>query len=200
MISTTSRPSRTARGRFTAAQYFARLTQRLVSALTGADQLRRALPGRHAAAPVRPLRAARHHASTASRLPGERGVDLGAPGADARARGLRRRRIRGARRDGDPQRAVPAARRRRIAGDVVEMRARDRDGERRRRALGPEICRRRAGRHRIHRAYLQLVHAAAHPEILDTATARVLDKAGGSALLPPQMPMCCARRCGSIRT
>jgi glutamate-ammonia-ligase adenylyltransferase len=34
--------------------------------------------------------------------------------------------------------------------------------------------------------YLQLVHAAAHPDILDTATARVLDKAARLGLLPPQ--------------
>ena len=32
--------------------------------------------------------------------------------------------------------------------------------------------------------YLQLVHGAAHPEILDTSTARVLDKAGQLGLLP----------------
>jgi glutamate-ammonia-ligase adenylyltransferase len=34
--------------------------------------------------------------------------------------------------------------------------------------------------------YLQLVHAAAHPEILDTATARVLDKAARFGLLAPE--------------
>ena len=49
----------TASARSMAAQYFARLTQRLISALTVADQLRRALPGRHAAAPSGPLGAGR---------------------------------------------------------------------------------------------------------------------------------------------
>ena len=82
--------SPTARGRSTAAQYFARLTQRLISALIGADQRRRALSGRHAAAPVRPLRAARHAARMLRGLPGERGLDLGAHGAHARARRRRR--------------------------------------------------------------------------------------------------------------
>ena len=40
------------------AQYFARLTQRLISATHGANQLRRALSGRHAAAAFRPFRSA----------------------------------------------------------------------------------------------------------------------------------------------
>ena len=39
-------------------QYFARLTQRLISALTAQTNYGAALPGRHAAAAVRPLRAA----------------------------------------------------------------------------------------------------------------------------------------------
>ena len=34
--------------------------------------------------------------------------------------------------------------------------------------------------------HLQLVHAAAHPDILDTATARVLDKAWRLGLLPAE--------------
>ena len=55
----------------------------------GADQLRRALQCRHAAAPVRPLRAGRHHARLVRELPGERGLDLGASRAHARARRLR---------------------------------------------------------------------------------------------------------------
>ena len=53
-----------------------------------ADQLRRALPGRHAAAPVGPGRAARHPDRRLHQLSGERGLDLGAHGAHARARGV----------------------------------------------------------------------------------------------------------------
>jgi glutamate-ammonia-ligase adenylyltransferase len=48
--------------------------------------------------------------------------------------------------------------------------------------------------------YLQLVHAAQQPEILDTSTARVLDKAWRLGLLRRKRLMCCGRRCGSIIT
>ncbi len=49
--------------------------------------------------------------------------------------------------------------------------------------------------------YLQLVHAADRPDILDTSTARVLEKAARLGVLaPPRMPRCCARRRGSITT
>ncbi len=49
--------------------------------------------------------------------------------------------------------------------------------------------------------YLQLVHAAEQPEILDTATARVLEQGGAARRAARRRtPTCCARRCGSIRT
>ena len=67
------------------AQYFARLTQRLISALHDADQLRRALRGRHAAAPFRPRGPAGVAARFLCRISGTRSLDLGAHGADARA-------------------------------------------------------------------------------------------------------------------
>ena len=53
-----------------------------------ADQLRRALSCRHAAAPLRPVRTGRDQARFLSRLSDERSLDLGAYGADARARGV----------------------------------------------------------------------------------------------------------------
>ncbi len=53
-----------------------------------ADQSRAALPGRHAAAALGALRPARDPDRRLCELPGDRGLDLGAHGADARARGL----------------------------------------------------------------------------------------------------------------
>ncbi len=53
-----------------------------------ADQLRRALSGRHAAAPLRPLRAGRDQHRRLRELPGDRSLDLGAHGADAGAGGV----------------------------------------------------------------------------------------------------------------
>ena len=50
-----------------------------------ADQLRRALPGRYAAAPLGPLRSAGDADRRVCKLPGPRGVDLGAHGAHPRA-------------------------------------------------------------------------------------------------------------------
>ena len=117
-----------------------------------ADQLRRALSGRHAAAAVRPLRPGGHQSRRLRELPGHRSLDLGAHGADARARGLGSAGVRRPRRGGDPRRALPQARsgggRRRRGRDA----AGDRQGEGRGRALGPQICRRRAGRSGVHRA------------------------------------------------
>ena len=48
--------------------------------------------------------------------------------------------------------------------------------------------------------YLQLVHAEALPDILDTSTSRVLDKAVRLGVLKPEMPKCCAPRCGCSTT
>ncbi len=67
----------------------------------GANQLRRALPGRHAAAAVRPLRAGRHADRQLRELPGDRSLDLGAYGADARPRGVGIAGVPGADRGGD---------------------------------------------------------------------------------------------------
>ncbi len=112
------------------------------------------------------------------RLSGDRGLDLGAHGADARAGGDGVAGVRRAGRGGHPRRAVPAARPPRCS---------------------PATSSRCAGRSRTEKGdddrwdlkyvagglidiefiaqYLQLVHAADQPDILDTSTARVLDKA-----------------------
>ena len=94
------------------AQYFTRLTQRLISALTAQTNygvlyqvdMRLRPSGRSG-----PL-ATQHR--RLCELSGDRGLDLGAHGADARARGVGIAGIRGADRGGDPRRAVRAARRR----------------------------------------------------------------------------------------
>ena len=166
-----------------------------------ADELRRALQCRHAAAPLRALRPGRHHDRLVRELPGERGLDLGASGADARARRLGPAGLRGAGREGDPRRAVPAARRRNDRRRRRRDARRDRDREGRQRALGPEIRRGRADRSRIHRA-ISAARArrreARHSRYLDRARARQ----GRAARRAERrrMPTCCARRCGSIRT
>ncbi len=118
----------------------------------GADQLRRALPGRHAAAPV----GARRPGGDADRelhgISGARGLDLGAHGADARTRGFGLARVQGAHRGRHRRRPTASARRRtdrrRRRGDARC----DRQGKGRQGALGPQICRRRARRYRVHRA------------------------------------------------
>ena len=87
-----------------------------------------------------------------------------------------------------------------IAGDVVEMRARDRDREGRRGALGPEIRRGRTDRPRIHRAIPaarargRRIRTSSIPRPRACSTRR-----RGSACCRRRMPRCCARRCGSIR-
>ena len=112
-------------------------------------------------------------------LSGERGLDLGAHGADARARRVGVAGIRGARRGGHPRRAAAAsATPALIAGDVVEMRARDRQGEGR----GDRWDLKYAAGGLIDiefiAQYLQLVHAARACRTFSTpSTARVLDKA-----------------------
>ena len=70
-----------------------------------------------------------------------------------------------------PARATRVA----IAGDALEMRRADRGGEGRRRSLGPEICRRRPDRYRIHRAISAARAcrgASRDPRFLDRARAR----------------------------
>ena len=76
-----------------------------------ADQLRRALPGRHAAAPVGPRRAGRDADRRLHQLSGDRGLDLGAHGADARARGLGLAGLRRAGGAGHPRHLAAPARR-----------------------------------------------------------------------------------------
>ena len=77
----------------------------------------------------------------------------------------------------DPRGALPRARRRRRRRRRRRDAPRDRGRKGRRQPLGSQI--RRGGLIDIEfiAQYLQLVHAARTPEILDTSTARVLDKA-----------------------
>ncbi len=75
-----------------------------------ADQLRRAVSGRHAAAAVGPLRSAGDADRRLRQLSGTRGLDLGAYGADARARRVGTAGFRRAHRGSDPRRALPRAR------------------------------------------------------------------------------------------
>ena len=181
---------------------FRALTQRLVSALVGADQLRRALsmstcgcgpPGR--SGPVATMLGSfesyqeneawtwEHLALTRAR------VVSGPPAFAARVEKVIRD-VLCRPRDAET-----------IAGDVVEMRGAIAAEKGDKRALGPEICRGRAGRSRIHRAVSAARprrREAGHPRHRDRARARQ----GGAARRAARrrMPTCCARRCGSIRT
>ncbi len=69
-----------------AVQYYTRIAQRLVVGADGRDAARRALSGRYAAAPLRQQGSAGDAAAQLHRLSEQRGRDLGAYGADARAR------------------------------------------------------------------------------------------------------------------
>ena len=154
----------------------------------GADQLRRALPGRYAAAAVRPLRTAR---DPDRRLCQAIRRTKPGPGSTWRSRArascrLRRSSPRASKRSSAPccagQRDAEM-----IAGDVVEMREAIAKREGRRRALGSQICRRRADRHRVHRAISAACsRGRRRPDILDTSTARVLDKAWRLGVLPAE--------------
>ena len=151
-----------------------------------AHQLRRALSGRYAAAAVGPFRSAGDADRRLRKLSGTRGLDLGAHGAHARARRVVAATFRRSRRRGDPQSALPQARRACIAADVVEMRGAiakekgDADPWDLKYAAGGLVD------IEFIAQYLQLVHAAALPEILDTSTARMLDKAARLGVLAPE--------------
>ena len=180
-------------------QYFSRLTQRLISALTAQTNHGAALPGRHAAAALGPLRPAGDPDRRLCELPGDRGLDLGAHGAHARARGLGLARIRRAGRGRDPRRALPAARRRDGRGRRGRDAPRDRDREGRQRPLEPQIRRRRADRHRVHRAISAARSRRARSPTSSTPRPRACStRRGGSACWRPRTRRCCARRCGSI--
>ena len=175
-------------------QYFARLTQRIISALTTQTNygslyqvdMRLRPSGRSG-----PLATS---IDSFAELPGERGVDLGAHGADARARRLRLAGLPGAGGDADPARCCAGrAMRELVAGDVAEMRraiATEKGEDKRwdlKYAAGGLIDLEFIAQ------YLQLVHAAEQPEILDTSTARVLDKAWRLGLIDDRRrPRCCA--------
>ena len=183
------------------AQYFARLTQRLINALTAQTnygalyqvdmRLRpsgRAGPlatqiGGFAAYQETEAWTWEHMALTRAR------VVSASPAFEARVE------------SGDPRGAAAAsAMPRLIAGDVVEMRAaiakEKGDGD----ALGPQICRRRADRHRVHRA-ISAARARApacptssipRPRACSTRPGQLRRAAGRKT------PKCCARRCSSI--
>ena len=69
-------------------QYFARLTQRLISALTAQTNYGALYQVDMRLRPSGRVRAGRDQARCVPRISGERGLDLGAYGADARARGV----------------------------------------------------------------------------------------------------------------
>ena len=182
-------------------QYFARLTQRLISALSAQTNYgalyqvdMRLRPSGRSGPVATSIELVRE-------LSGERGLDLGAPGADARARGLGVAGVCRAGREASSATccaasAMPDV----IAGDVVEMRSaiatEKGDNERwdLKYAAGGLVDLEFIAQ------YLQLVHAAEHPEILDTVD-RARARQGGAARRARRrrMPTCCARRCGSIR-
>ena len=168
----TSIRNRTARARSTAAQYFARLTQRLISALTAQTNygalyqvdMRLRPSGRSgplatqidgfASYQENEAWTWEHLALTRAR------VVSASPAFAARVENVIRD-VLCRPRDAET-----------IAGDVVEMRARDRDREGRQRPLEPQIRRRRAGRYRVHRAI-----SAARPRRREARHSRHLDRA-----------------------
>ena len=166
------------------AQYFARLTQRLISALSAPTNDGRALPGRHAPAPVRPRPGRSRPASRRFAAYQENEAWTWEHMALTRARvvsaspGFERAR-REVIRDvlARPRDAATARRRRRR-----DARG-DRQGKGRRRALGPQIRRRRADRYRVHRAIsaarARRTDMPGHSRHHDRARAR--QGAGGSA-------------------
>jgi glutamate-ammonia-ligase adenylyltransferase len=179
-------------------QYFARLTQRLVSALAaqtnyGALYTSTCGCARRALRPVATMLGSfesyqENEAWTWEHL------------ALTRARVFRAAGVRRAGREGDQRRALPPRDAETIAGDVVEMRAAIAAEKRRQGALGPEICGRRLVDLEFIAQYLQLVHA---PRSRRSSTPRpraCSTRRRGSACWRRRLPTCCARRCGSIRT
>ena len=152
--------------------------------LHDADQLRRALRGRHAAASLGAGRAGGLAHRILRRIPGARGLDLGTHGADPRAGDFGVARLSRQNRKHHPRRADAAARRGGVATDVAEMR----------RAIALEkgeddvwdLKYAAGGMVDIDfiAQYLQLVHAAAKPDILDVSTLHVLDNAARLGVLP----------------
>ena len=160
------------------AQYFARLTQRLINALTAQTNYGALYEVDMRLRPSGQAGPAGDADRQLHQLSGKRGLDLGAYGADARAGGVG---VAGIRRAGAGDVIQDILRRPRdaeqIAGDVVEMRAaiakEKGDGN-------PWDLKYAAGGLvdlEFIAQYLQLVHAHRLPDILDTSTARVLDKA-----------------------
>ena len=133
------------------AHYFARFTQRLISAFTTRTNYGVLYDDRYAAAPLGAGRPGGLAPRILRRIPGARGLDLGASGADPRAghfivAGISRQDRKNHSRCADPA-ARSRRHRRRCRGHAPRHRA----GEGRRRRLGPEICRGRPGRYRFHR-------------------------------------------------
>ncbi len=118
----------------------------------GADGGGDALRGRLPASAVRQVRTARHPYRRLLRLPGQRGLDLGAHGTHPRAVDCRRQAHRVEDRLGDRQALVAQRETKKTRADVLEMRrmiAAEKGGERR---LGPQAGAGRPGRYRIRRA------------------------------------------------
>ena len=146
------RRSPTAPGRWRRTQYYTRLTQRLISALSAPTAEGTLYEVDMRLRPSGQQGAGRHAAVELRRLPGERGLDLGAHGADARPRHLRAAGAARARRGGDPRTSLVLAAR---PGEDRRRRARHarahRQGEGHRRHLGSEAGARRPGRSGVHR-------------------------------------------------
>ncbi len=137
--------------------FFVRFVQRIVHLLTDALGRRPPLRGRHAAAAERQGRHAGHQHRGLRRLPARGGLDLGAPGAAARARGGRRRRAARALRGGAPRICCSQHVRRDTLREEVQrmrerMRARAVGGRGRR--VRPQAGPRRDRRHRVPGAVL----------------------------------------------
>ena len=183
------------------AQYFARLTQRLISALTVRTNYGVLYPGRHAVAAVRTLWTAGDANRRLYQLSGTRGLDLGTHGAHARPDCLRTAGFLRAHRSRNPRGPLPHARRARDRGGCPGNARRDRQGKGRRRPLGPQICGGRAGRYRVHRAI-----SATRARRRDTGNPRHLDRAHAGEGGTPRRARargrlrCCGPRCGSITT